>query len=148
MDSTWISPAFADWPRNPITNIVGFRETDLEPLYQVELDRLEGAYMEKIACIAPFDRISDWLRAGNLDSGYQVVSNSVEETGRSIGFPGKRKRPSSKFGEYAVVFIKRTMLKSVIDDFYQPKAKDSYLVPVWYIRSLEHDEDLYLPPNA
>lgn len=79
-----------------------------------------------------FTKISEWIAAGQGDSGYSWLRHEMEEE-RRIAFRATR---TDAAGQYAALcWIPKGVICSVENDVYPHEPKILYLVPNWVCTS-------------
>lgn len=82
---------------------------------------------------ATFSKVSEWVAAGNMESGFYVLERIERESDKAIGFKAEK---YNSFGnpKPAVCWMPRSKLQSVENDFYVNGPSRMYLVPAWLYR--------------
>lgn len=80
--------------------------------------------------LAPFDKISEWVAAGNLETGFYSLERVERTTDKAIGFKAEK---FNEFGNLKQVtcWIPKSQLKAVANDFYVNGPAQMFLVPAW-----------------
>ncbi len=89
-----------------------------------------------------FAKVSEWIAAGNMESGFYALERVERETEKAIGFK------SEKFNDYgnlkpAICWMPKSKLQIVENDFYADGPAKMYLVPAW-LYSAKADEGYQL----
>lgn len=92
--------------------------------------RTTGKGRKRPSFPAPFQKISEWIAAGNMKTGYYTLERVARETEKAIGFQAE------KYNEYgnlkpATCWIPRSLLQAVENDYYVRGPITMYLVPDW-----------------
>lgn len=91
---------------------------------------------------APFAKISEWVAAGSLNTGFYLLERVERETERAIGFKAEK---YTSFGNLkpATCWIPKSKVTAVDNDFYTKGVARMYLVPAW-LYSAKSDEGFVL----
>lgn len=91
---------------------------------------------------ANFTKVSEWIAAGNMNSGLYVLEHVERETDKAIGFKAEK---YNSYGNLkpATCWMPKSKVKAVENDFYTNGAARMYLVPAWLF-SAKSDEGFVL----
>ena len=91
---------------------------------------------------ANFTKVSEWIAAGNMNSGLYVLEHVERETDKAIGFKAEK---YNSYGNLkpATCWMPKSKVKAVENDFYTNGPARMYLVPAW-IFSAKSDEGYVL----
>lgn len=80
--------------------------------------------------VATFDKISEWVAAGNMETGFYALERVERTTEKAIGFKAEK---YNEFGnlKQVICWIPRSQLKAVANDFYVNGPAEVFLVPAW-----------------
>lgn len=76
--------------------------------------------------------VSEWLAAGGMEIAY-LLESPIKETEKAVGFPGV------KFNSYAnpynaVIWLPKSQLVKIKNDFYTDGPSEMFLCPPWLYR--------------
>ena len=79
---------------------------------------------------AVFKKTSEWVAAGNLNTGLYCLERVERETDKAIGFKAQK---YTEFGNLkpAICWFPKSKLQVVENDFYLNGPKKMFLVPAW-----------------
>ena len=79
---------------------------------------------------AKFNKISEWVAAGNMETGLYMLERVERQTEKAIGFKAEK---INEFGNMkpAIAWFPKSKLQAVENDFYTSAPKMVYLVPAW-----------------
>ena len=86
----------------------------------------EGAKMAK----AKFTKISDWLEAGAMDSGFSLIEGVAKETQNAIAFNAEKWNRAANLYK-TIVWFPKSQAVVVENDYYEKADKVLYLFPNW-----------------
>lgn len=91
---------------------------------------------------ANFTKVSEWIAAGNMNSGLYVLEHVERETDKAIGFKAEK---YNSYGNLkpATCWMPKSKVKAVENDFYTNGPARMYLVPAWLF-SAKSDEGYVL----
>ena len=91
---------------------------------------------------AKFSKISEWIAAGNMATGFYILERVERETEKAIGFKAEK---HNSFGnpKPATCWIARSVLQAVENDYYTNASTRMFLVPAW-LYSRKTDEGFVL----
>lgn len=90
---------------------------------------------------AVFTKISEWIAAGSLQSGFYMLERIERETEKAIGFQAEKYNAAGNL-KPATCWIPKSQLQEVHNDFYTQGPVRMFLVPSWlYCRK---DEEGYV----
>lgn len=79
---------------------------------------------------AVFTKVSEWIAAGNMQSGFYMLERIERETEKAIGFKAE-KFNAAGFLKPATCWIPKSQLQEVQNDFYTQGPARMFLVPSW-----------------
>lgn len=87
---------------------------------------------------AVFTKVSEWIAAGNMKSGYYSLERIECETEKAIGFKAEK---YNEFGNLmpATCWIPKSKLQAVTNDFYVNGPAKMFLVPSWLYSAKSDD---------
>lgn len=91
---------------------------------------------------AVFTKVSEWVAAGNLNTGFYSMERVERETEKAIGFKAQK---STEFGNLkpAICWMPKSKVQVVENDFYVNGPKTMFLIPAW-LYSAKTDEGFVL----
>lgn len=89
-----------------------------------------------------FTKVSEWIAAGNMESGFYCLDRAERETEKAIGFKAEK---FNEFGNLkpAICWMPKSRLQAVENDFYVDGPAQMHLVPSW-LYSAKSDEGFLL----
>jgi hypothetical protein len=97
-------------------------------LHNSPIDNATGNIMKKQA--AAFTKVSEWIKAGNMQSGFYSLERVERETDKAIGFKAEK---YNEFGNLkpAICWMPKSKVQTVANDFYVNGPAKMFLVPAW-----------------
>lgn len=85
-----------------------------------------------------FNKVSEWIAAGNMKTGFYALEKVARETDRAIGFSAER------YNEYgnlkpAICWIPKSKAIAVENDFYTNGPARMFLIPAWLYNAKTND---------
>lgn len=79
-----------------------------------------------------FKKISEWINAGALTTGFMLVSNVAKESEKAIGIEDQR---YNQYGNAvsAICWFPKSQIQAVENDYYTDNSAQNYLIPEWLI---------------
>ena len=79
---------------------------------------------------AVFTKTSEWVAAGNMNTGLYCLERVERETEKAIGFKAQK---YTEFGNLkpAICWLPKSKLQVVENDFYTSGPAKMFLVPAW-----------------
>lgn len=83
---------------------------------------------------AKFTKVSEWIAAGNMESGFYALESIDRETEKAVGFKAQK---STEFGNLkpATAWFPKSKLQAVQNDYYTNGPARMFLVPHWLYSS-------------
>lgn len=82
-----------------------------------------------------FAKVSEWIAAGNLASGYYLLERLKRETEKAYGFTAKKWCPYSGWMKPSVCWLPKSQVQRVENDFYTHGPAQMFVVPEWLYRA-------------
>lgn len=80
-------------------------------------------------------KVSEWIAAGDLTSGYYLLEQLERETEKAYGFSAKKWCPYSGWMKPGVCWLPKSQVQRVENDFYTHGPRAMFLVPEWLYRA-------------
>lgn len=88
--------------------------------------------------MAKFSKISEWIQAGNMESGFYMLEAVERETEKAVGFKAE-KFNAAAYLKPATCWIPKSQLQAVKNDYYTKGPARMYLVPHWLYSRKEEE---------
>jgi len=85
-----------------------------------------------------FSKVSEWVAAGNMESGFYLLESIERETEKAVGFKAE-KFNAAAYLKPATCWISKSQLQEVQNDFYTSGPARMFLVPAWLYGRKEQD---------
>ena len=79
---------------------------------------------------AKFSKVSEWIAAGNMASGFYLMEGVERETEKAVGFKAQ-KFNAAAYLKPATCWIPKSQMQEVQNDFYTNGAARMFLLPAW-----------------
>jgi hypothetical protein len=91
---------------------------------------------------AAFTKVSEWVAAGNMATGFYCLEQVERETDKALGFKAET---YTEFGKIkpAICWMPKSKVQAVANDFYFNGPAKMFLVPAW-LYSAKTDEGFVL----
>lgn len=89
-----------------------------------------------------FTKASEWVAAGNMETGLYALERVERETEKAVGFKAEK---HTEFGRpYSTIcWFPKSKLQEIENDFYTAGPAKMFLVPAWLYRA-KTDEGFFL----
>ncbi|ART61457.1 hypothetical protein CBP36_21045 (plasmid) [Acidovorax carolinensis] len=89
-----------------------------------------------------FKKVSEWIAAGNMRTGFYSLERVERETDKAVGFKAEKYTASGNL-KSAICWIPKSKLQTVVNDYYIHGPAQMFLVPAW-LYSAKVDEGFVL----
>jgi len=83
-----------------------------------------------------FKLVSEWVKAGNMATGFYLMENHERESDKAIAFKAQKFNSCANL-KPATCWFQKSQVQEVENDFYTHGGKRMFLIPVWLYRSKE-----------
>lgn len=77
-----------------------------------------------------FAKVSEWIAAGNMASGFYLMEAVERETEKAVGFKAEKFNAAANL-KPATCWVPRSQLQEVENDYYTSGAGRMFLMPAW-----------------
>jgi hypothetical protein len=85
-----------------------------------------------------FTKISQWITAGGMDTGFSLIEGVAKESQKAIGFKAEKWNRAGNLYQ-AVVWFPKSKAVVVENDYYEQAADTLYLFPNWLFEAKRAD---------